>query len=180
VTRHAWRALLAAAGAAVLLCGARTAAAVRSFAGAPALTEAVAAEGPRGFRAAAFHPALATLTAPGRAVVLVYAADCAACADNMWNWVDVVRAADPAVRFYAVGPSDRPAPPEYWAGLDRRVAVAAADRRAVHQALRVDATPSTLLVQDGVVERTYVGLLTPAARRSVLRFVGARPEVAGP
>lgn len=167
-------AILLAAG--IALCAVDTVAAARRYAAAPALTERVAAEGPRGFRLAAEGGPLAGAAAPGRAVIFVYATECGPSRDNMWNWIDAVRAArGPAVRFYAAAPSSDRGARGYWAGLERRVAASRVEPEALGALLRVSSTPATVLVADGRVERTYLGPLTPAARRAVLRFVAGRP-----
>lgn len=173
-------------GAAVLLAGgialfaAQTARAVRSYAAAPELTGRVVAEGERDFRvvfpANAAGGALAGAAAPGRAVVFVYSPECAYSRDNVWNWIDVVRAApEGAVRFYAVSPKEVEGADGYWAGLARRVTIAASDPGTLVAAFRVTSTPATVLVEDGRVVATYQGALTPAARRRVLSFVQGGP-----
>ena len=111
------------------------------------------------------------MAAPGRAVVFVYSPECAFSRDNMWNWIDVVRAADAPVRFYAVSPKEVEEAGGYWAGMSRRVTVVGSDPRTLGAVFRVGSTPATVLVADGRVEATYPGALTPEARRRVLRFV---------
>jgi hypothetical protein len=180
VSGAAWK------GAAVLLAGgivlftAQTARAVRSYAAAPGLTGRVVAEGEHGFRLAFPESdagrALAGAAVPGRAVVFVYSPECAYSRDNMWNWIDVVRAApEGAVRFYAVSPKAVEGASGYWAGLARRLTVAVSDPGTLGAAFRVTSTPATVLVEDGRVVVTYQGALTPAARRRVLSFVRGGP-----
>jgi hypothetical protein len=176
VRRRAWGAAAVVLAAGIAFFAVRTVDAARRYAAAPALAEQVTAEGERGFRIEARGGPLDGAAAPGRAVVFVYSAECGPSRDNMWNWIDVVRAArDPAVRLYAVAPSTDPAADGYWAGMAARVAVSRADTAELGARLRVGSTPATLLVVDGTVERTYLGPLTPAARRRVLRFVAGGP-----
>lgn len=179
--RAAWWGGVGLLAAGLVFFAGRTAAAVRDYAAAPRLVETAAAEGERGFRLA-LPPGdpLAGAAAPGRAVVFVYGRDCAASRDNLWNWADVLVAArGRAVRFYAAEPARPGAPADprhYWGGMARAVTAAAAPADTLHARFRVSVTPATLLVENGTVVRTYVGPLTPAARRGVLRFVaGAAP-----
>lgn len=176
--RRVWGAAAGLFAVGIALFAARTVQAARRYADAPALTGRVTAQGPRGFRLAAEGGPLAGAAGPGRAVVFVYAAGCGPSRDNMWNWIDAVRAArDPGVRFLAVAPSTDSGARDYWAGLASRVTVTRAEPAVLTDLLRVSTTPATVLVEDGRVQRTYLGPLTPAARRSVLRFVaGGSPE----
>jgi hypothetical protein len=172
VRRAAWGAAASLFAAGIALSAVDTVRAARRYAAAPALADRVAAEGPRGFRLAAEGGPLADAAGPGRAVIFVYAAECGPSRDNMWNWIDAVRAArDPGVRFLAVAPSTDSGARGYWAGLADRVAVTRAEPEALGALLRVSSTPATVLVENGRVQRTYLGPLTPAARRAVLRFV---------
>ncbi|HEX2095723.1 MAG TPA: hypothetical protein VHG28_25215 [Longimicrobiaceae bacterium] len=174
---HLWKALVVALGAGTAFFGWKTVAAVASYATAPGLTEIVAAEGEQGFRLPSTGGTdadyLREIAEPGRAVVFVFSPECGACNDNMWNWVDVVHGArDGSIRFFALGVTPSSEANRYWAGLARRIRVVQADPKRVHEALRVESTPTTLLVRNGVVVRAYVGPLTPLARRHVLEFVG--------
>ena len=167
-----WRGAIVVLALGILLCAWQTIDAIKAFASAATLTEAVTAEGQRGFALDSLPDAFASVAGPGRAVVFVYAPECGACNDNMWNWIDAVRGAQSgAVRFYAVGPKRSPASRGYWRGMEGRVEVIESDEKTVFDRFRVTVTPATLLVSDGVVKRTYLGPLTPAARRTVLRFV---------
>ena len=169
-----WRASMAAVALGILFCAWQTIDAIKAFASAYTLTGAVTAEGQRDFALAPATGVFAGVAAPGKAGVFVYAPECGACNDNMWNWIDAVRSSRPgAVRFYAVGPKRNPPSRGYWRGMEGKVEVIESDEKAVFDLFRVTVTPATLLVSDGVVQRTYLGPLTPAARRAVLRFVGA-------
>ncbi|HYJ78360.1 MAG TPA: hypothetical protein VEW03_02065, partial [Longimicrobiaceae bacterium] len=115
----------------IVLCAWQTIDAIKAFASASTLTELVTAEGQRSFSLAAPPPALAGVAAPGRSVVFVYAPECGACNDNMWNWVDALRSADGSVRFYAVGPKRTRASHGYWRGMQSRVRVVESDEKTV-------------------------------------------------
>lgn|GEM_PF-3059143 len=114
----------------------------------------------------------------GRALIFVYAPDCGPCNSNMWNWIDVARRArGRPVRLVAVTPDRGGEAARYWAGLRGVVDVVAADTTALRDALHLQVTPATLLLENGVVRRQYVGPLTPAAKRRVIGFIeGAPPD----
>ena len=106
-----------------------------------------------------------------RAIVFVYTPDCSVCHANMANWIDLVGAArGGTTALYAVSPMDTPAARAYWGGLERHVRVVTAAPAEVHRAFGVQATPATLLVEDGTVRGEIIGSLTAAARAQVRRF----------
>ncbi|HEX8430347.1 MAG TPA: hypothetical protein VF625_03630 [Longimicrobium sp.] len=108
----------------------------------------------------------------GRALIFVYAPDCGPCNSNMWNWIDVARRArGRPVRLVAATPDRSDDAARYWAGLRGVVDVVVADTTALRDALDLQVTPATLLVENGVVRRQYVGPLTPAAKRRVIGFI---------
>lgn len=108
--------------------------------------------------------AMSRIAAADRALVFVYAPDCAVCHANMANWIDLVGELNggPAA-LYAVAPMDTPATRAYWGPLTRHVGVVTATPEEVHTALGVGATPATLLVERGVVRGAVAGALSAAA-----------------
>ncbi|HEU0301017.1 MAG TPA: redoxin family protein [Longimicrobium sp.] len=114
---------------------------------------------------------LAKITRAERAVVFIYAPDCSVCHANMANWIDLVGTLrGGATALYAVSPTDTPAARAYWGALERHVRVVIAAPAQVHRAFGVQATPATLLVQDGTVRGEIIGSLTAAGRAQVRRF----------
>lgn len=105
-----------------------------------------------------------------RAVVFVYTPDCSVCHANMANWTDLVGTLRGGATLYAVSPADTPEARAYWGGLARHVRIVIAAPAKVHRAFGVQATPATLLVQDGTVRGEIIGSLTTAARAQVRRF----------
>lgn len=106
-----------------------------------------------------------------RAVVFVYTPDCSVCHANMASWIDLVGALrGGGATLYAVSPADTPEARAYWGGLARHVRIVIAAPAEVHRAFGVQATPATLLVQDGTVRGEIIGSLTAAARAQVRRF----------
>jgi hypothetical protein len=119
-------------------------------------------------------PGLARIAAAERAVVFVYAPDCAVCHANMANWTELV--ADlrgGPVRLFAVAPSASPAALDYWGALSREVEIVTATPAQVHAALGAGSTPATLLVERGVVRAAVAGSLTAPARRQVRAFAAS-------
>jgi hypothetical protein len=46
-----------------------------------------------------------------------------------------------------------------------------ADTAAIRRILNVDATPTTLTIEDGVITREYVGLLSAPAKKELMTFI---------
>ncbi|MCA1792262.1 MAG: hypothetical protein LC667_21170 [Thioalkalivibrio sp.] len=114
-----------------------------------------------------------------RALVFIYSPDCAVCHANMVNWIDLVAdLRDGPVRLYAVAPMDTPAARAYWGSMSRYVRVVTATPATVHRAFVVEGTPTTLLVERGVVRGEIVGALTAAAIAQIRGFAatGEVPE----
>jgi hypothetical protein len=169
---RAWSALAAVLVLWIMLSGWKVARSVADFARAPAAAREAGLARPRDvpIRVEAGGP-LAELAALDRAIVFVYAPGCAVGAANMANWTELVRAArgGPA-RLVAVAPERTAAARAYWGGLAREVRVLAAPPAAVREALGVESTPVTLLVERGRIRGELTGALTAPARAQVLRF----------
>ncbi|HEV2736096.1 MAG TPA: hypothetical protein VGV85_14710 [Longimicrobiaceae bacterium] len=111
-----------------------------------------------------------------RAVLFVFDPACAPTRGNMWNWVDLLAAADGRpVRALVVTLDGIPGAAEFWRGLHGRVEVAAVDSATMRNRLRVEATPATLLVEDGAVRRVYAGPLNGPAKQEVIDWLGRTP-----
>jgi hypothetical protein len=115
-----------------------------------------------------------------RAVVFVFDPACSPTRANMWNWVDVLGAAEGRpVRALAVTLDGIPGGADYWGSLGGRIEVVSVDSATIRNRLRVDATPATLLVEDGAVRRVYAGPLNALAKREVVAWLdgaSAAPE----
>lgn len=121
-------------------------------------------------RARAATP-MAEIVAAERALVFVYSPDCSVCHANMANWIDLVgEFKGGPVSLYAVAPMDTPRTHAYWGHMSRHVRVITATPAEVHTALGVEGTPSTLLVERGVVRGAVAGSLTAAGRGQVRAF----------
>ncbi|HEX8318125.1 hypothetical protein [Longimicrobium sp.] len=166
--------LATAALVAVLLwSGVKTARAAAALAAAPGAGERAGLVEPVNTPVRATAPGLETIAAAERALVFVYAPDCAVCHANMANWTDLV--ADlrgGPVRLFAIAPSGTPAALAYWGALSREVQIITGTPAQVHGAFGVGSTPATLLVERGVVRGKVTGSLTGAARRQVRAFAG--------
>jgi hypothetical protein len=111
-----------------------------------------------------------------RAVLFVFDPACAPTRGNTWNWVDVLGAPEGRpVRALAVTLEGIPGAVEYWRGLAGRVEVVAVDSATMRNRLRVEATPATLLVEDGAIRRVYPGPLNALAKQDVMEWL-ARPH----
>lgn len=114
-----------------------------------------------------------------RAIVFVFAPACEPTQGNMWNWVDVLGASEGRpVRAVAVTLDGITGTPEFWQPVGGRVEVLAVDSATMRNRLRVEATPATLLVEDGAVRRVYAGPLNALAKREVVAWVGRAPAPA--
>ncbi len=114
-----------------------------------------------------------------RAVVFVFDPACSPTAGNMWNWVDVLGAPEArSVRRLAVTLNGMPGAVEYWRRLGGRVEVVAVDSATMRNRLRVDATPATLLLEDGAVRQVYAGPLNALAKQEVVAWLGRPPAAA--
>lgn len=111
-----------------------------------------------------------------RAVLFVFHPACDPTSGNVWNWVDLLgtRGGRP-VRALAVTLEGTPGAAEYWRGLGERVDVVAVDSATMRHRLRVDATPATLLVEDGAIRRVYAGPLNSLAKRDVMEWLARTP-----
>lgn len=104
-------------------------------------------------------------------VVMVFDTACGPCAVNMGNWADVVREArgrPVALLALTVEPGYGAA--EYWSGW-AGVRVLAGDTATLRNDLRLHATPTTLIVEDGVVRKAYVGPLGPVAKAELVQWI---------
>jgi hypothetical protein len=167
-----WRGLTMLLVLWLALSGWKTARSVADFARAPrAAREAgLAKRRDAPVRVDARSP-LAEVAAAERAIVFVYAPECAVGAANMVNWTELVRAAhDGPARLIAVAAEQTPAARAYWGGLRRQVRVLEASAETVHQTFGVASTPVTLLVERGRIRGELTGALTAPARAQVLRF----------
>lgn len=111
-----------------------------------------------------------------RAVLFVFDPACAPTRGNMWNWADLLGAAEGRpVRTLAVTLDGIPGVTEFWGQLRRRVEVVAVDSATMQDRLRVEATPATLLVEGGAVRRVYAGPLNALAKRDVMEWIARSP-----
>ncbi len=111
-----------------------------------------------------------------RAVLFVFDPECAPTRANTWNWVDVLGASEGRpVRTLAVTLDGMAGGEAYWRRLGGRVEVVSVDSATMRNRLRVDATPATLLVEDGAVRRVYAGPLNAPAKRDVAAWVRGAP-----
>ncbi|MET0395610.1 MAG: hypothetical protein ABW277_02165 [Longimicrobiaceae bacterium] len=114
-----------------------------------------------------------------RAIVFVFAPECDPTRGNMWNWVDLIGVPEGRpVRALAVTLDRTPGAADYWRRLAGRVEVVAVDSSTMRNRLRVEATPATLLVEDGAVRRVYAGPLNALAKRDVAAWLGRPPATA--
>ena len=155
----------------LLWSGAKTARAAAELARAPSLGERTGLMEAANTPVRAGTPGLAKIAAAERAIVFVYASDCAVCHANMANWTDLV--ADlrgGPVRLFAVAPSSTPAALGYWGALSREVEIVTGTPAQLYGAFGVGSTPATLLVERGVIRGKVIGSLTEAAQRQVRAF----------
>lgn len=118
---------------------------------------------------------LAPLSGARRAVVFVFAPDCAASDGNMANWADLVRdARGTGLRFFAVVPEERPGAAAYWGALARHAPVLAPPAAEIQAVLGVDGTPATVLLEDGRVVGRAMGVLTEDSRAALRAFAAVR------
>jgi hypothetical protein len=111
-----------------------------------------------------------------RAIVFVFAPACDPTRGNMWNWVDVIGTSrGRPVRAVAVTLDGITGTREFWQPLGGRVEVLAVDSATMRNRLRVEATPATLLVEDGAVRRVYAGPLNALAKREVVAWIRRAP-----
>lgn len=111
-----------------------------------------------------------------RAVVFVFDPACAPTRGNMWNWVDLLGVAQGRpVRALAVTLDGIPGATEFWRGLRDRVEVVAVDSATMRNRLRVEATPATLLVENGAIRRVYGGPLNALAKQDVTDWLARSP-----
>jgi hypothetical protein len=110
------------------------------------------------------------------AVLFVFDPACDPTSGNVWNWVDLLgtRGGRP-VRALAVALEGTTGAAEYWRGLGARVEVVAVDSATMRNRLRVDATPATLLVEDGAIRRVYAGPLNALAKQDVMEWLARTP-----
>lgn len=107
-------------------------------------------------------------------LILVFDTACGPCAVNMSNWVDLAHEArSRPVDLVALTVEPAPGAAEYWSGW-AGVRVLAADTGVVRNDLRLQSTPTTLLVEDGVVRRAYVGPLGPASKAELTHWLRRR------
>jgi hypothetical protein len=92
----------------------------------------------------------------------------------MNNWTDVIRQAGGRIPIYAIGPARSDSAAAYWGELIHHVKVLGAPATEINQALGVDATPVTLLIEDGRIVTQIPGPIRAAARADVLAFASAR------
>lgn len=179
---RAWIAVTALLIAVLLFSGFKAVAASAAFLNAASAGESTGLVVLRNdpVRAPATGP-LTEIARAERAVVFIYSPDCAVCHANMVNWIDLVAdLRDGPVPLYAVAPMDTPAARAYWGSLSQYVRVVTAPPAAVHTGFAVEATPTTLLVERGVVHGEIVGALTGAALAQVRGFAatGEVPKAA--
>ena len=111
-----------------------------------------------------------------RSVVFVFDPACAPTRGNVWNWVDLLSAAEGRrVRALAVTLDGVPDAASFWRGLEGRMDVMAVDSATMRDRLRVEATPATLLVEGGAVRRVYAGPLNALAKREVKEWIDRSP-----
>ncbi|HLL47460.1 MAG TPA: hypothetical protein VK399_12170, partial [Longimicrobiaceae bacterium] len=115
-----------------------------------------------------------------RAILFVFDPACAPTRGNMWNWADLLGAAEGRPdRALAVTLEGIPGAADYWGRLAGRVEVVAVDSATMRNRLRVEATPATLLVEGGAVRRVYAGPLNALAKREVMEWLARSPGGAG-
>lgn len=111
-----------------------------------------------------------------RALVFVFDPACVPTRGNMWNWVDMLSVEEGRpVRTLAVTLEGIPEAAEFWRGLEGHVEVMRVDSATMQNRLRVEATPATLLVEDGAVRRAYAGPLNALAKQQVMQWLGRSP-----
>lgn len=177
-----WRMALAALGLTVALLAWRGGAAVRELSAAMRYegepTASVVTRRPLKDATARPLAGGAALELGGleRAVLFVFDPACSPTRANMWNWVDVLGAAEgKPVRILAVTLDGIPGGVEYWRHLRGPVETASVDSATMQNNLRVEATPATLLVEGGAVRRVYAGPLNVLAKQEVIEWLGRTP-----
>lgn len=107
-------------------------------------------------------------------LVMVFDTACGPCAVTMASWADLAReAGGRPVELIALTVEPARGAAEYWHGWSR-VRVLAADTATLRNDLRLQATPTTLLVEDGVVRKSYVGPLSPTAKAELVLWIRHR------
>ena len=120
------------------------------------------------------------LAGTGRGLLLLFGPDCRPGSANMWNWIDLAAALDERPERIVAATLEGSAGAEgYWGALGRRVEVVAVDSATLRDRVRVDATPTTLLVEDGAVRRVYAGPLNALAKQEILEWLGPAPRSGG-
>lgn len=128
-----------------------------------------------GAPAEGFDLPLDQLARPGRTIVFISSGECAYSDLNMPNWVDILVAIQGTdVRALAVVPDLPEHASAYWRTLSHVVSIVADTPEQISTRLGVSATPTTLLVKDGVVVHQYQGVLTPVSFQGILAFAGVR------
>jgi hypothetical protein len=115
-----------------------------------------------------------------RAVLFVFDPACEPTRGNVWNWVDLLGAAEGRrVRALAVTLDGIPGAASFWRGLEGRMEVVAVDSATMQNRLRVESTPATLLVEGGAVRRVYAGPLNALAKQEIQEWLHRSPGNAG-
>ncbi|HET6764031.1 MAG TPA: hypothetical protein VFH27_10165 [Longimicrobiaceae bacterium] len=151
----------------------RVTAAAVAFAGARSTAEHARVGTARHTRLASHRAVLggaAALASADRAVVFVYAADCTPCNRNMWNWIDLLRSPNATAQFYAIA-TPKGKDPSYWSRFGQQVKVVDADSAVLDGVLSVPVTPTTLLIEKGVVTAEYRGGLSAAGKAEIAGFL---------
>lgn len=107
-------------------------------------------------------------------LVMVFDTACGPCAVTMASWADLAREGrGRPVELIALTVEPARGAAEYWRGWSG-VRVLAADTATLRNDLRLQATPTTLLVEDGVVRKAYVGPLSPVAMTELVQWIRHR------
>jgi len=104
------------------------------------------------------------------AVIFVFDPHCGPTNANMANWTDLVREAPPGAPLYALSYRQRDLDPvlRYWDGMHARVQTLGTDTSTMVGRMKVGGTPTTLLVRNGTVRRSWKGFLVPRATAALL------------
>ncbi len=94
------------------------------------------------------------------ALILVFSHDCRGCDLNMPRWLDLIVAARSAmVPVYALGVGEIASEAEYWTGLHAQARVGTVDTEVLTSGMRVNSTPTTLVLRNGAVVARRIGVL---------------------